>query len=92
MSMWESQVAHFKEDRYRVLTVDLPEHGGSKDTVLPAYSMKQCRRVMAAAFRYESGKKLENIKNKTLILIAEDNRQTHRQGRKMQGLIKKTRN
>jgi pimeloyl-ACP methyl ester carboxylesterase len=54
---------------------------------MSVYSMKQYRRIMAAAFRYESRKKLADIKNKALILMAENNRQTHKQGREMHRLI-----
>ena len=37
--MWDSQVL-FLKDKYRVLTIDLPEHGQSKDAVLAEYSIE----------------------------------------------------
>jgi pimeloyl-ACP methyl ester carboxylesterase len=37
--MWDAQVA-FLKDKYRVLTIDLPEHGRSKESVLAEYSIE----------------------------------------------------
>lgn len=50
------------------------------EQAMSAYSMKQCRRVMNAAFRFSSESRLHEIQNRTLILLAEKNKQTHRQG------------
>ena len=57
------------------------------ETEMSAYDVKQCRRIMAAAFRYVSKEKLADIKNRTLTLDAKSNQQTHSQGEEMHRLI-----
>lgn len=47
LTMWEKQAA-FLRDGCRVLLVDLPEHGGSKDRVLPVYSVKRVSEAVLA--------------------------------------------
>ena len=54
---------------------------------MSAYPMKQCVRVTEAAFRFDSETRLHEIQSRTLILIAEKNKQTHKQGMNMRRAI-----
>lgn len=57
------------------------------ESAMSAYTMKQCRRVMDAAFCFQSKNRLPAIENRTLILLAGENKQTRRQGMAMQRMI-----
>ena len=47
------------------------------------YNHKTSLRVMNAAFGYDGKAQLKQIKSPTLVLVAENNKQTHSQGKKM---------
>ena len=51
------------------------------------YDHKTSIRVMSAAFVYAGKDKLKHIKSPTLVLVAENNKQTHSQGKEMAKLI-----
>lgn len=51
------------------------------------YDRRISVRVMSAAFGYEGKDQLEEIRAPTLVLVAENNKQTHSQGREMADLI-----
>lgn len=51
------------------------------------YSKETMYRVMSAALNYSGKEYLKHIKSSTLIVVAEDNKQTHRQGKVMNRLI-----
>ena len=51
------------------------------------YDHKTSLRVMDAASRYAGKQKLASIQSPTLVLVGEDNKQTHTQGREMTRLI-----
>jgi len=51
------------------------------------YDHRISMRVMSAAFGYASKDKLKHIKSPTLILVAENNKQTHAQGKEMAKII-----
>lgn len=53
------------------------------------YDHKTSVRVMSAAFGYAGKDKLQQIKSPTLVLVAEKNKQTHAQGKKMAETIPK---
>jgi hypothetical protein len=52
----------------------------SVEQAMPAYPMKQCARVMDAAFRLNCENRLHEIQNRTFILLAGRNKRAHRQG------------
>jgi pimeloyl-ACP methyl ester carboxylesterase len=51
------------------------------------YNHKISMRVMGAAFGYAGKDKLKHIKSPTLIMVAENNKQTHSQGKEMAEII-----
>lgn len=51
------------------------------------YDHKTTLRVMGAAFGYAGKAQLKQIKSPTLVLVAENNKQTHSQGKEMAELI-----
>jgi len=60
-----------------------PKVGDYVRQEMSRYDHKTSMRVMNAAFDYASRDKLKDIKSPTLVLVGEDNKQTHAQGKEM---------
>ena len=65
-----------------------PSVGAYIGEEMEAYTIGQSRRVMDAAFHYNSRDRLAEIRSETLVLVGEKNKQTHKQGREMHRRIR----
>jgi pimeloyl-ACP methyl ester carboxylesterase len=83
--MTQKQLVNMSSSSYGKANPDTKEYIRQE---MSLYSIKQSCRVMSAALNYSSKARLENLQIKTLILVGELNKQTHKQASMMNKVIK----